>query len=62
MGLPPTTRGIVRRKSQSLDDLAAIGTPQPSTSGDERMRNGKRQRAARKRQTIFDQMRAELRQ
>jgi hypothetical protein len=55
-------RGSSRGEPHSLDDFPIIGAPQPGAPGDERVRNGKRQRAADERQAILDQTRAEFRQ
>ena len=55
-------QGAAWREAQSLDDLAAIGAPKPDTPGDERVGHGKRERPARERKAILDQMRTEFRQ
>jgi len=48
------------RESQSLDDFAVVGTPQPSGPGNERVRNIERQRTAGERETVGEQMGAEF--
>jgi hypothetical protein len=68
----PTPSGLAGRarlrcqprwcKPQSFDDLAVPGAPEPGPSRDQRVRDVERERAARKRQSIPEEMRAKLRQ
>ena len=49
-----------RRKSQRLDHFPAFGPPQPGAPSNQRVRHRQRQSAARERQAIRNQMRADF--
>src|SRR5262249_4784517 len=55
-------RGSSWREAQSLDDLPALGKPQPGAPGNEWVRNVKRQCAAREWQAVRHEALAEFRQ
>jgi hypothetical protein len=61
-GSEPSRDEPSRHEPQGLDHFPALGPPEPSAPSNERVRHGQCQGAARERQAIRDQTRAELRQ